>query len=111
MSVRTITLTDAAPVRIDEDNWPIIAQASGPGVDELQTIQNNLIVRQHEDGRVIVSAVRQNGEQYSRAGCIPTDAYGAEDLPPHIHRVASDAGMPVDIARRCIADLPPVDLG
>lgn len=112
MAVRTITLTDAPPVRIKEDNWPVIAQASGAGVDDLPTTKNNLVVRQHADGRVIVYAVRQCGDEYDRAGYVLDDTSTmVEELPPHIHRVGEQANVPIDIARRCIADLPPVDLG
>lgn len=111
MTVRTITLTDAVPVRIEEDNWPVIAEASGPGFCDLETTQNDLVVREHQDGRFIVYAVRQLDDQYHRAGRVLDDGLNAEELPPYIHNVGEEANVPIDIRRRCIADLPPVDLG
>ena len=108
MAVRTITLTDEAPVRIEEDNWPIIAQASGAGVDDSPNTENHVVVRQHEDDRVIVYAVRKCGDAYERAGRVLDFA---EELPQHIRKVGEQADVAPDIVRRCIADLPPVDLG
>lgn len=56
----TITLTDARPVTITKDLWPIIAESSWKDWDNTYESQANrtwsawLKVRQHADGRTIV---------------------------------------------------------
>jgi len=57
---RTITLTDRPPVRIREDNWPMVANGYSDhyaGVEEqgepLSVWQVWLTVRQHADGRML----------------------------------------------------------
>lgn len=60
---RTITLTNRPPVRIREDQWPVIAHGSYSDHDNQYEFQANrkwkadIRVRQHEDGRVIVYGV------------------------------------------------------
>jgi hypothetical protein len=66
---RTITLTDRPPVRIREDEWPMIAQGSGDSyagndygkhqqaLARGEVDEYTLRARQHADGRVIVYAV------------------------------------------------------
>lgn len=66
---RTITLTDRAPVTIEEITWPIIARADGDswagsdyGRHQQASHQGEidaytLIVRRHADGRVLVYGV------------------------------------------------------
>lgn len=56
----TITLTDRPPVKITEDDWPIVAEAKYSHHDGQVECQANrrtlgwLKVRQHADGRTIV---------------------------------------------------------
>ena len=107
MAVRTITLTNARPVRIEEDNWPIIAQASG----EKDRSTNHIIVRHHADGRTIVYAVRLYIDEYHRAGLVLDESVTLDNLLPYISSVGEAAGVPDGIIRQCISDLPPVDLG
>lgn len=53
----TIPLSDAAPVSIDPDAWPIVAEAEdhdGGAHRDQATRRSKLKVRQHKDGRRIV---------------------------------------------------------
>lgn len=66
---RTITLTDRAPVKIREDEWPTIASAKGDSyagndygrrqqaLAQGECDEYSLRVRQHADGRTLVYAV------------------------------------------------------
>ena len=62
---RTITLTDRAPIKIDEAQWPQIASATerpgavrnGTPVPDYETDCHTIRVRRHADGRAIVYAV------------------------------------------------------
>jgi hypothetical protein len=61
---RTITLTDRPPVKVKEDDWPIIATGSaddddsdGRGNQPNREWTRTIRVRQHEDGRAIVYGV------------------------------------------------------
>lgn len=125
----TIVLTDRAPVRISDDNWPLIARGSHEWHDGQHRSQANrtksiyVHVRQHADGRKIVYArysytSAYQGEPNSRhqtGELLAADAGVIEA----IQRVATDlesrAGNDRDPDIRacmndCIADLPPTDL-
>lgn len=119
--VRTITLTDRAPVRIREDEWPVIATAKD--WDNQHESQANrtwtLRVRQNKkDGRTIVYGVyttqfqNERGEAAGELLTPPSDAqikddewYVWDEIASAIKRVASRCGCD-DIADECIADLP-----
>jgi hypothetical protein len=80
--MRTITLTDRAPVRIREDEWPEIARgdfSDGNHLDEYWKIY--IRVRKHQDGRVIVygtydASTSFDRDQHHRVGVVvgPADA-------------------------------------
>ena len=113
---RTITLTDARPVRIYEDEWPVIASSSWhSGEHESQANETATIrVRQHADGRVIVYSVHDSGPggmpigwrgsasgvQIGRAGEPPSDAQIVAAIR------ACDPLPGLRLAANCIADLP-----
>jgi hypothetical protein len=126
MATRTITLTDRAPVTIDEVVWPVIAVAKDDEHDGQVECQANrksawsVRVRRHADGRTIVSACYsyhsnwQNARSYSakRGILMPAGA----DLVAAIREVCSDIATAEcqegdaerwpTLAAECIADLP-----
>jgi len=122
--VRTITLTDAPPVRIREDLWPVIASARGDSYDDNDYARHSqakaqgeldeyfLTVRQHADGRAIVYARLDGSSAWTRtenrAEGVRLDA-GA-DLAAAVRRVGERCQLPDRIIRDCIGDLPAVDL-
>lgn len=139
MSQRTITLTGRPPVKINEDNWPVLASASDSEHDGQVECQANrksswwIKVRQHEDGRAIVyagysyTANWQNARDYAAKrgvmleigegdGARPTD----EQICRAIREVCEDiAGAECDgddaarwptLAAECIADMPAEEL-
>lgn len=128
---RTITLTNHAPVTIDEASWPTIAKATDRQHDGQVERQANCVsewsirVRQHEDGRAIVYAAYSYDTNWrgartygaNRGVLLPAGA----DLVAAIREVCDDiAGAECDgddaarwptLAAECIADLPAEDLG
>lgn len=115
---RTITLTNAPPVRIAEDKWPIVAEAKWyEGEHECQANRTAAIrVREHDDGRRIVYgvAITNWAKESNRHAGVLLDADGSfHEAMTHvvaaIHAVAAKIGHE-HLADECIADLPPVDL-
>lgn len=125
---RTITLTGRRPVKIREDEWPIIASATGDSyssgdfsgyqqaLSRLECDEYSLRVRQHDDGRTLVYGVlsaaiaawgQPAGGQDYRGGELL--AAGA-DIPAAIQRVGEDCHLPDAVIRECIADLPAEEL-
>ncbi len=127
---RTITLTDRPPVKIREDEWPVIAQGSGKSsvchhtpIPDYQVDDYDLRVRQHADGRTIVYGVLNaspawTGNESRRGGTIltpPGDGpLTADDgrtvdgmiLVSTIRAVGMECGIPASVIRACVADLP-----
>lgn len=122
---RTITLTGRPPVKIYEDEWPLIAKADGdswtdyrdPSRHEQASRQGelddySLRVRQHADGRAVVYGVLSGspawtGTQDHRGGKLL--AVG-EDIAAAIEEVGNECGLPESVIRECIADLPVEEL-
>ena len=128
---RTITLTGRAPVKIVEDNWPIIAHGHWLDHDNQYESQANrrwridIRVRQHADGRAIVYGVYDYDTAFQGEACevhrVGSLLNAGADLPAAIkaegkalidriidevlHRHVCDS---VDA---CIADLPAEVLG
>ena len=111
MPQRTITLTGRAPVQIDEDTWPSIAESfAHDGEVVEQAIRKwTLKARQHADGRTLVYGVisscyrneeRKGGELLS----------AGDDVPAAIARVGADLGLDDYLIRECVANLPAVTI-
>lgn len=124
---RTITLTNRPPVRLDEDQWTVLAAGVWKDFDNQYEFQANrtwkaeIRVRQHADGRAVVYGVYDYDTRFQGEKC-ETHKVGAllaaddTDYVRAIKRVAEelierlhDAGMARhirDAANECIADLP-----
>ena len=112
---RTITLTDARPVKIVEDEWPIIASAETWREHEASE-KWSVRVREHDDGRRIVYGVRQSGGggmplgyRGAAGGSIVPARDGAPDDDATIAAIRAVADEVIDDAQlgdECIADLP-----
>ena len=106
--LRTITLTDRAPVRIDVDQWPVIASAADcndRAIPSQASREWSIHVRKHEDSRRLVYGVHQSqwSNENSRRGGYLTDTDGTVGA---IHDVAESISAPDGLAADCIADLP-----
>jgi len=118
MATRTITLTDHPPVKIDEDRWPVIAQADDhDGKIEAESMTSwSLRVRQEQDdsGRYIVYGVYRTvlpDDRDRRAGQIVNTT---GELVAAIRAVGAALNLTAEreraLVQECIADLPPVTL-
>jgi hypothetical protein len=110
---RVITLTDRAPVRIVEVEWPVIAKARATDNPRIQSQANRrwwLTVRAHADGRAIVYGVFDScypGEA-DRAG---GELVAADDnVATAIRRVGEHVRCSEVLIDECIADLPAENL-
>lgn len=117
---RVITLTNRAPVRINEDDWHVIAEGSVyAGQFESQANRRaSMKVREHvTDGRVIVSGIYRTqwaNERGRAAGVLLEGRYpssdtsgGDEAVVQAVRRVAEDLGYDSGtLADDVIADLP-----
>jgi len=122
VKTRIITLTDRAPVKISDEDWPIIASRrddswthGGSGGEYEQALSQgqldrySLFVRQHADGRTLVygifdAACAWTGSEDWRGGEL-LDANA--DIAAAIRRVGTSGHIPDRVIRDCIADLPP----
>jgi hypothetical protein len=124
-SIRTISLTDGASVKVHEDEWQVAAEASGDSfgghLDHLQhrrarergeLEQYRLIVRLHADGRAVVYGILKPREGFSftepRRGGESLDP-GA-DLISAIRRVGEYCELPDRVVSACIATLAAAEL-
>jgi hypothetical protein len=129
MSQRTITLTGRPPVKIDEDNWPVLADASDNEHDgQVQSQANRtskwwVKVRQHDDGRTLVYAGYDYDTCYrgerglsAKRGLLLPAGTSNDAICDAIRDVCGDiytaehAGEDADrwptLAAACIADMP-----
>lgn len=120
---RTITLSNRPPVKIVEDDWPVLAVGSYEHFDgqiraqATRTKELTVRVRQHADGRAIVYGVYEYSTAHQgerdvtwRVGYLLTPT---GDIMQAIRRVGSELSerdVDEDIVRTavqgCIADLP-----
>jgi hypothetical protein len=126
VSSLTITLTGRAPIKIDTDEWPILASAKWhDGQVECQANRTRkLIVREHQDGRVVVYGIydtQWQSESGRRRGEYLADCRDdlnspivngdrAQKIVDAIHKVSEDLDFNIDLAEECIADLPAEDI-
>ncbi|MDD4888738.1 MAG: hypothetical protein PHU85_02315 [Phycisphaerae bacterium] len=130
MSKRTITLTNRAPVTIDEDNWPTIAEATDSEHDgevECQATRKSkwsVRVRKHSDGRAIVYATYSYDTNWRNARCYSAKrgilVASGGDLVAAIREVCDDIAYAEcdeedaerwpTLAAECIANLPAEEL-
>lgn len=113
----TITMSETAPVKVDPEQWPVIASADRhDGKVECQANTEWVIrVREHADGRRLVygSQSAGNGGQYAGyrgkdAGyliSVAQDKAREEQTIRAIRRVAGVIGAE-DLGAECVADLP-----
>jgi hypothetical protein len=121
---RTITLTDRPPVKITEDNWPVIAEGRDDWYEgefagqANRSTDRSVRARRNADGRVIVYAVHDHMSKWVdesgltvRHGELVNKAE-TPDIIEAIHGVCDRMhGVTGDIvwqrlAHECIADLP-----
>jgi hypothetical protein len=135
----TITLTDARPVKIKKEDWPLIAtgdqnddDSNQPGNPPNREWKRTIRVRQHSDKRTLVYGVYDYDTAFqgesgaaARRGVMLTDA-SEEDTIAAIRRVAAELREAEDeaaiderhkeaqrwhaAAQECIADLPATEL-
>ena len=125
---RIITLTDRPPVRIVEDEWPVVVSATGDSyrgndcarhqqaLSQGECDEYWLMVRQHQDGRSIVYARLDaaiaawhqpaGGENWRGGALLPAGG----NLAAVLRRVGEAAGLPVSLIRDAIAGLPPENI-
>lgn len=125
---RTITLTGRAPVKIRDDQWPAIAEASGDSyggndygrrqqaLHQGECDKYTLKVRQHEDGRALVYGILDAAIAAWGAPAGGEDFRGGElleqgaDIATAIRRVGESCNLPDSVIRDCIANLPAEEL-
>lgn len=120
---RTITLTDRAPIKIDEEAWPIVATGDAhSGQYDFQAFDAAWIkVRRHEDGRTLVYGGAGDGDgggrperENRRAGYLlpdPTRTTDAiQDVVSDLSETAHCDGLAERAGRECTADLPAEEL-
>jgi hypothetical protein len=110
---RVIRLTTAPPVRIREQDWPVIASGrwyTGP-IEFPRATKGWIFVRRRSDGCVIV----YGGLGNKRAGEIVSPRSGVtiaviDDIVDAIVRVARELDAPNHVPREIVTKLPPVDM-
>lgn len=110
---RIVTLSNRAPVKIREDEWPVIASSSWCDNPQIPVQANRrawLKVRQHDDGRTLVYGGTESswqGERDLRSGVLLDKG---SDIAAAIYHVADDLGHVDDLAAEAVGDLPAEEL-
>jgi hypothetical protein len=112
----TIILSDAPPVRINSDKWPVIASGRYDHEDN----HWRLTARRHEDCRAIVYGEKQwkelfnEQEHHPKAGKLLPQPDSMEkqsyDIASKIREVGEALSLPDHFIQECIASMAPVDL-
>jgi hypothetical protein len=128
----TITLTGRPPVRVSDDNWPVIAFGTSEYYnseyreDATRDYDAWISVRQHDDGRAVVYGTFVFRTKYRNEDDVVINAGNTVAPGQNIAQAISRVGFDIrDRLRRenedslrvireavdeCIADLPPDDL-
>jgi hypothetical protein len=106
--VRTITLSDRAPVRIHEHEWPILCFARDSEDEGGDQSKWWLTVRKHSDGRTIVYARLETTSREKVVGGELLDE-GA-NIAAAVRRVGEECHCSAAMIARCIAGLPAEDI-
>lgn len=128
LRTRKVTLTGRAPVSIVEEEWPVLARATGDSyrgndygryqqaLSQGECDRYSLVVRQHADGRTLIYGVLDAAIAAWHAPACGEDRRGGYlikpemDLPEKIRQVGEECELPDSIIRECIADLPAEEL-
>ncbi len=123
MTYRTIILTNAAPVRIIQEDWPVIAHGLHESFDgEYECPANvkleiNIRVRRHADGRTIIYGHYELTTQWvdghdvcRRAGYLYTDALSPDQLIRAIRKVGDEISAVSAVVQECVSELPPLEI-
>ena len=127
MTTRIITMTNRPPVQINDEDWEVIAEASGDSfvgndygrrqqaLGQGECDRYTLKVRQHDDGeRVIVSGVFDAASAWTsnesiRGGVLLKNP-STSAIVQAIREVGEYCHLPDRIIRDCIADMPAEEL-
>ncbi len=129
MKYRTIIMSDAAPVRIIQEDWQVIAHGQHYSFDneyEFQAnekLEINIRVRRHADGRTLVYGSYEFSTNWAarddvchRAGYLYPDALSPDQLICAIKKTGNEIADGADISavydtvRDCISELPPLEI-
>lgn len=122
MSTRIITMTNRPPIQINDDEWSVLAEATGDSfrgdygrrnqaLQQGECDRYTLKVRQHDDEqRVIVhgvfdAATDWTGHEDIRGGVLLNNPSTA-DIVAAIREVGDYCHIPEAVIRNCIADMP-----
>jgi hypothetical protein len=107
----TITMSERRPLKIDPDEWPVIASAAwhdGQYEFQANTIRR-IKVREHADGRRIVYGFDREGNGGQHVGTRnPAGGYLVKGDDETVRAIRRIGGILDDsaLADECIADLP-----
>ncbi len=130
MKHRTIIMTDTAPVKIVQEDWPVIAHGCyfSQGTEResdfqsIEKLEIDIRVRKHADGRTLVYGrykltSEDRDDVWRRSGYVYTADISTNILMRAIIIVGaeiSDIDAPInaisDTVQDCISDFSPVDI-
>lgn len=106
---RTISLSSHAPVRIYENEWPIISSAREEEPEGKETSRWWLTVRKHQDGRHLVYAryevTGEKGEPLEKL--VGGELLAARaNISESVTKVGEECHCPATMVARCLKGLP-----
>lgn len=109
MPETTVRLSNRRPVRIESDDWPLVASSTVEDDEEVTT----LYVRRHEDGRGLIyyEFTNTDGEDQGRAGGKLVEGVEDDDvLAGRIERIVDEVGLDDRLVNEVLSKLSPEDL-